>query len=139
MIINWAKKGAGLLTISKIENEAIVKTIFILPGFNDIEDKDWEGIKNQLLDKIKSGDIRVVEEEVEKKVEVNGKIKTKKYTAKQFANLSANKALEVVAEAWDLKTLEKWRGEESRDEIRAALAEQIEKVKNPKKTEDTVK
>jgi len=136
MIINWAKKDAGLLTVSKVIDNKIVKTLFLLPGHNEIDDADWEGIKGQLLDKIKDGTIIPIEVETKKSIEVNGKEKTKKITTTKFSEFPANKALEIVEDTFDINVLKKWKAKESRDEIRAAIAQQIELVKDPKKQKE---
>jgi hypothetical protein len=132
MIVNWKKEKAGLLTVSKMIKGVIVKTISILPGHNEINDDDWEGIKGQLQSKIDEGHIEVVAKEVVKEIELeNGKTKTKKSTATKLAELEPDQALEIVQNTFDIKTLQKWRKSETRDEIRAAVADQIEFVKNP--------
>lgn len=132
MIINWKKEKAGLLTVSKTTNGAIVKTVSILPGHNEIEDDDWEGIKSQLQSKIDAGHMEVVEEEVVKEIELeNGKTKNKKSIVTKLNELESETALEIVENTFDLKTLKKWKKSETRDEIRAAISDQIEFVKDP--------
>ena len=136
MIINWRKKDAGLLTVSMIKDGTIVKTLSLIPGHNELSDDEWDGIKGQLEDKIKVGDIVPIEVESKKEVEVNGKTKSKRITATDFRDLPAEKALKIVRDTYNKKTLNKWRKDESRDEIRAAISEQLDLIKNPNKKTD---
>ncbi|MGD8707087.1 MAG: hypothetical protein PVI88_00200 [Nitrosopumilaceae archaeon] len=133
MIVNWNKKGAGLLIISRLKSGKIVKTKQLLPGFNEIPDDDWESIKPQLQSKIDNGTIEIINEEVKQEIEVNGKVRTRRNSVTEFKDLPAEKALEIVKDTWDRKTLMKWKVKENRDEIRAAIAEQLEQINNPKK------
>jgi hypothetical protein len=52
-------------------------------------------------------------------------------TSLRLKDLEANEALKVVLDTWNIDTLEKWRKDESRDEIRAAISNQIEEVNKP--------
>lgn len=110
------------------------KLITLLPGHNEVNGKDWKAAREMVEADIKSGRITEVEpvlEEVPVKDDKGKETPAKKTvikSAKAFKDLEPEEALKIVAETYSLETLEAWRKAERRDELRAALAEQIEKV-----------
>jgi len=138
MIINWTKQGLKTISI-KAANKAskIKKTVKLLPGFNEVPDDEWKEIKqNPMIQKqIELGIIVEVAEkkEVKKKVK-NGKGEEIEKTvvesgkAKQLKDLDAEAVVAMVEDTFDVDLLKKWKKEESRDEIRAAIANQLEKI-----------
>jgi hypothetical protein len=149
MIVNWKKPGAGILTIPCITEHqgrnVISKTLVLIPGCNDIKDSDWKIARPQALGKIENGlieevKVKVVKEKIiEKEIEKKGKNGKKEIIvemhkekmeieATELNDIPAKKAREVVKNAFNLTTLEKWLEKESRDEIRAVINNQMDLV-----------
>lgn len=141
MIVNWKKKNAGLLTISVIDKKGnITQMVVLMPGHNEIEDELWENIKinsgvNYHIDNGNLIEVTEVEEikpgsrrRLSKEGEEEKVVKVTKSIHKMFAKT----AKEIIQDTWDLPTLEKWLDKEGRDEIRAVIYKQIEKINNPK-------
>lgn len=148
MIVNWKKKDAGLKVIPLV-NEAgkIERNLVFLPGYNEISEADWNKARRHptIAEQLKKGDfeeigkVKIEEVSVVKEVvkEVDGKEKKVKETKTEkvekieeqpLKDIEAAKALDIIKDTFALDTLEAWRKAESRDEIRAAIANQIEKV-----------
>ena len=157
MIINW--KGSGLKTASvlgEVEIEGkkkvtITKTLVFQPGCNVVDDKEWEELKKNkmiqlemqhgLFEEVGKKVIKKVTEEVE--VEEDGKKKKEKVEknievteSATLKDLDPEKALEVIKDTFNLETLNAWRKEEARDEIRAAISNQVEFIKRGGKEEE---
>jgi len=149
MIINWKKPKAGVKVIPLLSDDGrIEKNIMFLPGYNEVSEADWNKARKheQVQDYIKRGffeEVGTVKEEVvevpvmdKKGKEVKdeaGKVKTEKKKVEvieevKLSELDAEKALSIVNDTYMIDTLEAWRKEEGRDEIRAAIANQIEKI-----------
>jgi len=162
MIVNW--KGDGLKVISVIDassgKKVITGTVTLLPGHNIVKDTDWENMEKQdsLQLSIKSGRLvpigkqaeKVIKENVVKIVEEedeDGNIskkkkiekKEKKITATEpilLKDMKAEEARQIVKDTYNLETLEAWRKDEGRDEIRAEIANQIDFVNRGGKDEE---
>lgn len=141
MIINWKKKNAGLLVISVIDKKGnITQTITLMPGHNEISDELWENIKvnsgvNHHIDNNNLVEVMEVEEMkpgVRVRIGKDGEEKKVVKTTKSIHKMFAKKAKEIIQDTWNLPTLEKWLDNEGRDEIRAVIYKQIEKINNPK-------
>jgi len=140
MIINWNKPKAGLKVISLLNKEKqISKTIRLLPGNNEIDDADWEVAKqNESIQRsMKAGYIKEVfakavekDEDGNVKKDKNGQPKVKEAPAKTLNDLEAEEARAVVEDTYDIDALKKWLKAEGRDEIRAAIQNQIETIEN---------
>lgn len=153
MIVNWKKPGAGILTIPCIQKingvNVISKTLVLIPGHNDIPDKDWKIAKYSAKGKIETGLLeeivvktiveKTIEKEVIKKIKAkNGKEekvivievqkKKEEIDATELKNIPAKKAREIIKDTWNLETLKNWLDKESRDEIRAVIYNQMETV-----------
>lgn len=102
----------------------------LIPGVNELNNSDTEDFTkgmelplNKALEK--SGEIEILDQ-------------TKKGKANEVAGLSeltANKAVESIADTFDLELLEKWLKEEqtnkNRTTIVKAIENQIDDIKNP--------
>ena len=142
MIVMWQKPNAGIKTID-IPNEKgkAEKTIYLVPGANEVETSEWEKAKinPQIQDQIKKGYFKEfgIEKEVEKSVlnEETGKKekqKVKEVVPAKISELDASEAVALVKETADLKTLKAWQKIEGRDEVRACIANQIEDIESGK-------
>lgn len=127
MIIHW--KGARLLALSE-------KTS-LMPGINIVADSEWKGYVQSkgIKRKMKTGQLELIAGKVETEplkgsggVLVPGKEKVT-LTSKDPWKLEPNEALRVVELTLDIKTLEVWQKNESREEIRLAILQQIDKMK----------
>lgn len=119
-------------------NEARVKVIpngegrpvKLLPGHNEVAPKDWKGARENVLTDIASGrivEVAAVIEEVATK-DADGKASGKKSVIKgatPFKDLEPEEALRIIRETFSIETLEAWRKSSAKDELRAAIAEQI--------------
>lgn len=144
-------KKDGLLMIPKLApNGVSLGTLTLLQGVNKVSDEDWELVRSLVKDKIdrkiiieKHAEIKVTEESVideetgepvkDKKTGKEKKVKkTKVVKSKDLKDLSAEAALEIVKETYDLKTLNDWinNGKIGKDEVRAAVRDQIELVES---------
>ena len=140
MLVNWTK--LGLKTIPLLnETGQVTETIFIQPGWNHLKNVQWEqAIRNESIAKqVESGvielqadKIEIVEEERtfedDKGKSKKRKVKTVQTEGKDFSDLGAEEALKVIEDCYNLDTLASWRKVESRDELRAAIANRIEKI-----------
>ncbi|WP_316964823.1 hypothetical protein [Enterococcus faecalis] len=112
-----------------------IGNIRLIPGVNDLDNSDAEAfIKGMELPLNKSlerlGEIEILDHIT--------KGKSKK--AVGFTELAANKAVESIADTFDLELLEKWLEEEQANKNRTtvvkAIENQIDDIKNP--DEDSV-
>lgn len=112
-----------------------IGNIRLIPGVNDLDNSDAEAfIKGMELPLNKSlerlGEIEILDHIT--------KGKSKK--AVGFTELAANKAVESIADTFDLELLEKWLEEEQANKNRTtvvkAIENQIDDIKNP--NEDSV-
>lgn len=146
MILNWAKKNAGVLVVPCIKSKKVIKHLRLLPGVNStISEADWKQCEKFLNKHIERGDLIIVkgnkDKEAEPKKTKDGKLKEaelsieKQKPAKGIQDLTIKEAKEIVKETFELESLEKYLDEEVRDEIRLLINKQIEKVNNPKKSD----
>jgi hypothetical protein len=152
------KKYDGL---SKRDREGAVREIsvpidqvVIIPGWNEIPDAVWFLCRGHLVNKIDSGMIEELiredfEEELDEKgtpvLDEKGVAKKKKvfvgatigdFKNRQGAVYSPARLVEIVRGCNTIATLEKWLKEDARDEIRAEIKDQIDKLnEKPKKSE----
>lgn len=127
MLINWKKEKAGLHMIPVMaKNNKIEKYIKLVPGFNDIDDKDWENAEKNSDVKalVDSGDIEVVKEVVNPDKEA----KDKKIKVSSLKDLPANEAEKIIADTWDVDVLKSWKKKESRDSVRTTIMNQLENI-----------
>ena len=154
MIIEWTQTRVKVIPI--VKGNVNVSSVTLLPGCNEVDKNVWEQARKHVLDQIKTGVIKEIETQVVDKEKIikpasgtgKNRVPAEKETvkvlkAKEFNKLEAQKALEILKNTYNTKTLESWQKKEHRDEIRAALANQLELVekhgteaKNKKKTED---
>jgi hypothetical protein len=119
-----------------------------------MEDSLWFLCRDHLVSKIDAGMIEELNrEEVVDAVDADGKpvlndkgepMKKKTFVGatiadfknRQGAVFSPAKLVEIIRGCNSIKVLEKWRKEDARDEIRAEIKEQIDKLnEEPKKSE----
>lgn len=137
MIVSWDKPKAGIKVID-IPNESgkTEKSIYFVPGPNEIAAEDWEKARtnDQIKEQIEKGYFK--EYGIEKEVAVKDKSgketdkKEKRVVDTPLSKIEAKEAVKIVADTANLSTLKKWQKEEGRDEVRAAIANQIEFVDN---------
>lgn len=143
MIINWKKLNAGVLVLPCLNAQRrVIKHIRLIPGHNQIKEKDYNQAINAIEKYVKNGIMEIITEEIEEKSikpVKKGKKRKTVITTKKVKNISkikkASKVLKIVQDTWDIETLELWREKEGRDEIRAAIANQIILVNKPPVTD----
>jgi hypothetical protein len=154
MILNW--KGDGVLVVTPIdlaaleeakniedekkrfEAEAAIRTgpkqIMLIPGWNDIEDEVWFKCQGHLTNKIDSGQI---EEMIrEEKDEITGEkkfigMKPSDFKNRQGAVNGPEQLVKIIRGCNSVPTLEKWKKDESRDEIRREILNKIDEMNKP--------
>ena len=153
MIFNWKGDGAlmvmpidveqykstWLIKDKKAREEAIkvieapVNQVVIIPGWNEIDDSVWFLCRPHIIDKIDDGRIEemVREEKDEKGNKTFVGVTILDFKNRQGAILSPEKLVAIIRGCNSVKTLEKWKLQESRDEIRLEIANQIEKLNKP--------
>ena len=57
MIVNWKKENAGVLVLPCLENGVIDKYVTVLPGHNEVDNKDWAIARKAAARILKSGDL----------------------------------------------------------------------------------
>ncbi len=122
MIIRWKTDS---LLVTPLKDKINSETLF--PGYNFIEDKIYKEIANDLKRYVDQGRMEILGEI--KTVKQNNKNVTKVYS-KDLKDFEGNKAIEIVKNCNNRKTLEKWKKEDSRDEVRIAIKEKIDDIKN---------
>lgn len=94
---------------SKAGNEWIK----LMPGANDVPDKDWEKIKDHphVKQKIEDGEIEILKTGVD-----------------SLSEIQPAKAVEIVKDTLDYGLLKKWEANESRKKVSEAISLQIQKL-----------
>jgi hypothetical protein len=134
MLINWKRKKAGLNVVPIMKGGQVVKYVTLLRGINEVSEEDWEGMRKNLKRHLKVGNIEIVSEKVEVvKQDKDGKKEKSEKIVFDLSGLTPKKAVETVKDTWNLDTLKGWLDKEGRDEVRAAIANQVENVENPKR------
>ena len=116
MIVQWCKP--KLITIYGGTAKSPAK-LRLVPGANDVADKDWDQIK---------GHKKV------KKLMSEGKIKLMAKVESDDAQSSLSKiedvgsCVKIVAETFDTNLLEKWKLSETRPPVVQALAKQLKDI-----------
>lgn len=153
MIVNW--KGNGVLAVQPIdiapfvEADAItnhkereetirvinknVKPIILAPGWNDVEDAVWFKCEAHLKDKIDNGQIETMAKEVAEEDGTKKLIgmRTVDFKNRQGVSNGPDVLVKIIKGCNSVGTLEKWLKEESRDEIRFEMKQQLEKLTAP--------
>jgi len=133
MIVKWKKERLKVIPY-KVKN-VLAGKIILLPGYNDVDEKEWVHARVGVKDLI-GKDIIEVATEVKKTVKKVEDPVTKEVTektevtiiSKKFKALSLEKASEIVADTYNMETLKKWKKNESRDSIRKDISNQIDKI-----------
>lgn len=135
MIVEW--KDNRVVVIPFDNNNSIR----LLPGFNEVNEDEWKKAKKftNLENDYQWRFIKevVAEKEIvtEKENKKTGEKIIEKSIEKKFVDLKDlpdEKAEEVVLDTFDIKTLEKWKKIEGRDNVRISIIEQIKNIKEYK-------
>jgi hypothetical protein len=129
MLVKW--KGDGINSVKPIDSEmkdpaaaALVQSVLLYPGWNDVPDNIWDKCKIHLVDMFARG---MIEEKSKKDKDEEG---NDIYIGKSFADVAARDpqgAVEIVRECYNTAVLASWIEMTSRDEVRSAIKTQIEK------------
>lgn len=120
--------GTRPLSIQMGGMDASVK-VFI-PGGNEIKDSDWEIIKKHpdIARKIEAKEIEVLSEAAPAKTDDN---------TSELSALSAKDAKKLVEETFDVVLLRKWREEETRKPVSNSIDDQLKKIEDERKNDNT--
>jgi hypothetical protein len=98
--------------------------VSLLPGINEVTDKEWDVMKTHLSREIARKEIITIEKQV---------AKDKKNPSGSAHNLkdipSTKEAVKLVVECVNPDTLTKWYQEETRQEVRLAIVEKMKELK----------
>jgi len=126
-----------------------VDQVVIIPGWDEVPDAVWDLCRPHIVNKIDSGmieelareeEVPVLDAEGKPVVDANGKPKTeKKYVGvtiadfknRQGAVFNPAKLVEIIRGCNSVKTLQQWKDKDARDEIRAEIKDQIDKLNAP--------
>lgn len=90
-----------------------IGTVKMVPGINEIDDAEWEKVKN----------LRTVKSRLE-----NGTYVIRSASGESITKLAAADAVRQVKRTFDSKLLDKWIAEDQRKAVRDAIAEQYTKI-----------
>jgi hypothetical protein len=138
MIVNWTKMGLKVIPTSTTGPS---QSLILLPGNNFVPDEVWMKVRETVKDSIKAGTIKEIAAKVEvKKVkekvpdpkdpekEIEVEKEEVKISAKDLNDLSTEEAEKVIADTYNLETLEGWK-KKAKDSIVPVIREQIENIK----------
>ena len=96
--------------------QGMVQSIVLKPGVNQLSAAEWAAIKYHpdMKRMLEADDVEVVGKETD--------------NTSDLAKMDANKAVKMVGETLDHVVLVKWYAAESRDEVKAAIKMQLEKL-----------
>lgn len=122
MILN-NKQSRPVVTTSKT-----LGSLVLLPGVNELPDEVYAEVKPQLEGAgLFKG--KLLEEGPTREVKDGSKLAA---VGKSLSECTAEQAQLLIAETFDVKLLDKWRKLEKRDEVRLAIANQLDEIKkNP--------
>lgn len=105
------------------ENPPRRDSITLLPGINEVDEEEWEHMKVHLENPLATGDISVVTSQTPL-----GRDRPPR-EVHSIRDFEAKKAVALIAETVNPETLQRWYVAETRDEVRSALREQMEKLR----------
>jgi len=94
--------------------------VSLLPGINEVTDKEWEIMKTHLSRELKRNEISVIEK---------GAAKGKSGTARNLKDMPLKDAINLISECINPDTLAKWHKEETREEARLVIIEKMKELK----------
>lgn len=97
------------------------KKVYLLPGNNKVDAEAWEQLRPHVAELIGKTLIEVAGKVTDK----DGKVTIED---KDLKDLQIAQAEDVVKKTFSLETLESWKVKETRDSVRLAIMNQIEKV-----------
>lgn len=113
--------------------------LYLIPGINEVKEEIWKEVADHPLVKkrIETGQITILKPE-QSQSDSQESDTSSVPPANPFTGLNFKEAKEIIAQTYDLLTLEKWMKTEDRKNILKLLEEQIESLKvqkteNPKK------
>jgi hypothetical protein len=126
MLVKWNGDGLKMIPIipSQVKSDEgrplpVLSNIKLLPGVNQIDDRNWESAKDHVKLDLELG--RLVEIK-EKGKEEGGKT----ITVTLFKDLPAPKARAIIKTVTNVANLQDWLENEDRPDIRAALQNRLD-------------
>ena len=123
-LINWKQnriKGVPVRS-GKIKKGIVQskRNIIFLPGWNEINEKDWKSIEKNCQLRLNDGQLEVLK--------VNGSDKLLSFS--ELLKENSEKTVEVIQNTFSVETLKKWKKSTEDSEVRLAIVNQIEKINN---------
>ena len=129
MIIEWKQQRVKILVNP---NGGF---IHLLPGLNDIDDDLWKEMKKGLSTEYDNQWIR----EILKVVETNVEGKKSKKDVTDFNSMGIEDCRKMMDECFNIKTLEKWRDNDARVDIRVNIDKRIETLLSDTSAKNIIK
>ncbi len=124
MVINWKD---ARVKIIPIKEKRKVKNIMLLPGMNNIDEKDWNVCKSY----ISKYDMRLIEI-LKETVKVKKGEKEVKMETTDFNKFSSELSRKAIDDCFSIKTLTEWRKKEEKADIRNLIDDKIKQIKERK-------
>ena len=130
MLLSYRPKNDHIKIIPLIPVSAKAKEVKItrnqvqlLPGTNEISDDEWLVIKDHIKRELEAKIIVPIEKKV------TASKRAPEGTAKNLAEMPSSEAVSIVEKCTNPETLTKWYQEETRDEVRFRIIEQMKEMK----------
>lgn len=123
MILKWNKPCLKVVEFVPSQNFSPERShVTLLPGVNEVTDKEYEAMKAHIKPELERKDIEVVEV---KTLTAPGKPQR---MASSIAEMPVKVAAKLVSECESGETLNLWLAKEGREEIRIRIKKQLEKL-----------
>lgn len=145
MLVNWTKNCTKGIPLSDSSN------IILSPGYNDVEDSDWDIARNAVIGQIENKEIeeewtKVKKDEYKKAAAVYDndykRVDASKHTSEEayvpatLQDFRVPKACQIVLKTYNKNTLKKWNLKETRDEVSKNINYQLMWIDDPSKAQD---
>lgn len=97
--------------------------IHLLPGTNEVTNDEWKAMRENIIEELESGEIKILAQKVSA-----GRGKIGGVKAKDLKQMPVNLAVKYVSECNNPDTLTKWYKEITNEEVRLAITKKFKKL-----------
>lgn len=128
-LVNWKQDRAKVVPKNTTKGKKVKsrETVIFIPGYNEVDEKDWKAIEKNCGPRLKDGNLELVTTQVKGK---DGKEQEKPVSFAQIAESDPERARQIIAATYSEKLLTKWRKNSGKDELRTAISNQIDDIRN---------
>jgi len=128
-LINWKQDRAKVVPKNTAKGKKVKskETVIFIPGYNEVSEKDWKAIEKNCEPRLKDGNLEVITMQVKRE---DGKEQEKPVSFAQIAESDPERARQIIAGTYSENLLTKWRKNSGKDEIRVAISNQIDDIRN---------